>query len=579
MNRLYFLSLLVLSLLTTPGPLDAQSFSRGSGTGNMNGSLSSSSSTSSIQLGDHVPNELLITFGEEDADKALTGGMPEILEFYTNLGANYQYSPLNKHALVSWEAGLPSGQDLCSLIGDGSTLGTNQAQGTQVDLNYIVGVTNTNLSSQDVNECTTLEDVFLSDQDRDIFGNAPTEEDLRGYSPLATCSTPHTNILPDGGNNLVKVAIIDAAFENNIFTVPSLGGTPVTTTGSTFNINPHGEIIARLIAGQAHAAGVANKIQLTSYPVLNSSLRGSLSDIINALEQALMDDINIVNLSITFPGSLACPTGEVPFFDELFGPIGWEDNTPGTQPDVAAQINSLLYQPLKDLEEANVLVINAAGNDGLQLGAENLAFPAMEAGLNNLITVGALSCAPNTAAGWSNKGSDYIELYAPGSNISPFLDCDFIVDGTSFAAPLVTAAAAIHATTLSSFGIYDLTCYLQSSAEPFEGASWGILNHTINTTCQKSASVPGKSFTANPKVDQLTASPNPFDNELNISLPAGLDGEATTIRLINANGKVMMERSVQGERTTLDTNELPRGVYWVNVRNAKVNQTTTVVRR
>jgi len=40
-----------------------------------------------------------------------------------------------------------------------------------------------------------------------------------------------------------------------------------------------------------------------------------------------------------------------------------------------------------------------------------------------------------------------------------------------------------------------------------------------------------------------------------------------------------MERTVKGERTTLDTNELPRGVYWVNIRNAKVNQTTTVVRR
>lgn len=156
-----------------------------------------------------------------------------------------------------------------------------------------------------------------------------------------------------------------------------------------------------------------------------------------------------------------------------------------------------------------------------------------------------------------------------------------MINGTSFAAPLVTAAAAIHATTLPSFDIEGVLCYLEASATPFEGASMGILNTSKIGPCAQSVSttIGSISLTASNTIDRLTASPNPFMGELKLNLPSALDGEATSVRLLDANGKVFLERSTTNNSISLDTNSLPRGVYWVSVRNGKVNETTTVVRR
>ena len=118
-----------------------------------------------------------------------------------------------------------------------------------------------------------------------------------------------------------------------------------------------------------------------------------------------------------------------------------------------ANISSHSYHVPKRLEEdyynwleanPNHLAVAAAGNDGRVLTAENKFQIPCCVNTTNMLCV-ASSTDENTRSSFSNVGKDYVDVFAPGSNVlSTYLNADYkYMWGTSMATPHVSGLAAL----------------------------------------------------------------------------------------------------------------------------------------
>ena len=175
--------------------------------------------------------------------------------------------------------------------------------------------------------------------------------------------------------------------------------------------NGHGTHVAGIIAGNsASLKSMAPDARLFAYKVLDASGNGNTSTVIAGIEQAMMDSVDIINLS-----------------------LGTSDGDP----------DDILSQAVDRAVEAGIVVVVAAGNDG-DYGTISSPGAAREA-----LTVGAIDSLQSIAT-FSSKGpSNKIygikpDVVAPGVNIlSAKMGGGYItMSGTSMAAPYVTSVAA-----------------------------------------------------------------------------------------------------------------------------------------
>lgn len=203
----------------------------------------------------------------------------------------------------------------------------------------------------------------------------------------------------------VNVAIFDTGIDLDNSELNVVGGVSfIEGVDSYDDDNGHGTAMAGILCAQENnegLLGVAPRINVYSVKVLDSEGKGNYSNIIEGLQWAVENDIDIIAMSLG-----------------------------GTQ------YSAILKDAISDAYENGILIVAAAGNDG---SADLLNYPA---NYTQVVCVGAVD-SNNKIASFSNRGKG-LDLVAPGVDIETIgLDNTTVnVSGTSAAVQHVAGVAA-----------------------------------------------------------------------------------------------------------------------------------------
>jgi len=204
----------------------------------------------------------------------------------------------------------------------------------------------------------------------------------------------------------IKVAIVDTGIDvKHPDLVDNLKGgvSTVWYTTSYNDDNGHGTHVAGIVAAidnEIGVVGVGPKIDLYAVKVLDRHGSGYLSDVIEGLDWAIQNGIQVVNMSL------------------------------GTSADIPS-----FHEAIQKANAAGIIQIAAAGNTG-----SSVLYPAA---YPEVIAVSATDNT-DTLASWSSRGPE-IDLAAPGVSIySTYKGQTYkTLSGTSMAAPHVTGTVAL----------------------------------------------------------------------------------------------------------------------------------------
>lgn len=204
----------------------------------------------------------------------------------------------------------------------------------------------------------------------------------------------------------IKVGIIDTGVDYNHSDLkPNYAGgyNAVETSKTPLDDNGHGTHVAGIVGAAldgAGLAGVAPQVSLYAVKVLNSQGSGAYSAIIDGIQWAVSNDMNVVNMSLGAP-----------------------------------QGSEAMRKAVEAAYKAGVTLVMAAGNDS---GPVN--YPAK---YSQAIAVSASDSADKIAS-FSSRGPE-IAVIAPGVAInSTYMGGGYkALSGTSMAAPHVAGLAAI----------------------------------------------------------------------------------------------------------------------------------------
>ncbi len=204
----------------------------------------------------------------------------------------------------------------------------------------------------------------------------------------------------------IKVGIIDTGISNNH---PDLlanvkGGVNTINSRRSWNDdNGHGTHVAGTVAAVNNTVGVVGvgpQVSLYAIKVLNASGSGYLSDVIEGLDWAIQNKMQVVNMSL------------------------------GAVSDVQS-----FHDAVERVNNAGITQVAAAGNSGGSVG-----YPAA---YSEVMAVSATD-QNNVIASWSSRGAE-VDLAAPGVSIySTYKGTGYAtLSGTSMATPHVTGSAAL----------------------------------------------------------------------------------------------------------------------------------------
>lgn len=215
----------------------------------------------------------------------------------------------------------------------------------------------------------------------------------------------------------IKVGIIDTGISNKHpdLTLNIRGGYNAINPQKSWNDdNGHGSHVAGIVAALNNTIGVVGvgpQIDLYAIKVLNANGSGYLSDVIEGIQWAIANGMQVVNMSL------------------------------GTSQNVQS-----LHDAVVAAKNAGVIIVAAAGNSG-----GSVSYPAA---YNEVIAVSAID-KNNQIASWSSRGPE-VDFAAPGVSIySTYKGTSYAtLSGTSMAAPHVSGAIALVLNT--SVGSYDI---------------------------------------------------------------------------------------------------------------------------
>lgn len=184
----------------------------------------------------------------------------------------------------------------------------------------------------------------------------------------------------------------------------------------------HGTNVAATVAAAVNSiggTGLAPNVELYVYKVTNSSNGYEFGAIQNALSDAKTLGLDVINMS----------------FQSYEHAVSYNGSSMGA----STGCSTILSSYLNSAYNAGITLVGAAGN-------YNTDEPSYPGSNNHVINVGSLNQTGTDKAGFSNYGST-IDLVAPGyvyvadeASNSAYTN----TQGTSFSAPLVTAAIALY---------------------------------------------------------------------------------------------------------------------------------------
>ncbi|MFC4737831.1 peptidoglycan-binding protein [Bacillus daqingensis] len=258
----------------------------------------------------------------------------------------------------------------------------------------------------------------------------------------------------------VKVGVLDSGID---YHHPSLqhayrGGANFIRDGRTDPLeghgvnSTHGTAVSAVIAGKGDVQGIAPDVDLYVYRVLNTINQGYTGSILTAMDQAVEDGVDVVNMS-----------------------FGQESNIADTP----------LTKAISNMVDAGIVVVAAAGNDG-EKGVRTINNP----GTSPLaLTIGAsyLSRGQEVVADFSSRGplTDTYDikpdLTAPGAAIYTALSKSSaggnyakaysFFSGTSFASPYTAGLAALLLEQDASLAPDEIKARIMNTADAINGVS------------------------------------------------------------------------------------------------------------
>ena len=211
----------------------------------------------------------------------------------------------------------------------------------------------------------------------------------------------------------------------------------------------HGTNVAATVAAAINSVGgtgLAPNVELYVYKVTNSSNGYEFGAIQNALMDAKTLGLDVINMS--------------------FQSYEHEVSYGGSTMPASTGCSTILSYYLNQAYNAGITLVGAAGN-------YNTDEPSYPGSNNHVINVGSLNQTGTDKAGFSNYGST-IDLVAPGyvhvadkGTNSSYKD----TSGTSFSAPLVTAAIALYKQQNPSATPAQIETALYASCDPIQSGS------------------------------------------------------------------------------------------------------------
>lgn len=336
----------------------------------------------------------------------------------------------------------------------------------------------------------------------------------------------------------VRVGIIDSGID---YTHPDLGGCfgsgCKVMGGYDFGNNDgdpkdetgHGTRVASIVAANGMVRGVAPEAMLFAYKVFDSSGAIWTSAIAKALEQALVDRVSIVNISLR---------------------VALQPND--AQMEAVEFLNTVVNRAV----DQGITVVAGAGNDS---SYGSLGAPAVAA---KALTVGATRKSDTLWEG-SSRGpvrvGDWLatkpELVAPGVEINAAqLGSGYSPDsGTSYAAPHVTGAVALFKQLHPDWTPVMFKAILMNTARPMgndpfaEGAGRLQIDQAANSTVliepgalklgQVNEAQPTWSASASLRLRNLSDATQSYQLSINPSFPSGISAQLSRPELLLAPGQ------------------------------------------
>jgi hypothetical protein len=99
---------------------------------------------------------------------------------------------------------------------------------------------------------------------------------------------------------------------------------------------------------------------------------------------------------------------------------------------------------------------------------------------------------------------------------------------------------------------------------------------TLDPVCWGSCEPCVVGFVGNGKLSPVELAPNPATNFLQFTIQQSTN-ELLQVRVLNALGKCVLNSSLAGTKGSVDTSNLPEGIYFLNISSKTVNSTQSFI--